>query len=128
MKNTRSYRAFKIAIAFLFGTLVMACNVKEVEEPDPTPTEEEAEKQLEQDHSNIIEIVSSCISDDFNAETLVKEKLDLIRAIPTVKSAEVTSAGLNIQYVDGTEDDPATTPTPSITVRREASITVERIA
>lgn len=31
-------------------------------------------------------------------------------------------------YVDGTEDDPATTPTPSITVRREASITVERIA
>jgi len=31
-------------------------------------------------------------------------------------------------YVDGTEDDPATTPTPSITVRREASITVKRIA
>lgn len=31
-------------------------------------------------------------------------------------------------YVDGTEDDAATTPTPSITVRREASITVERVA
>lgn len=31
-------------------------------------------------------------------------------------------------YYDGTEDDPATTPTPSITVRRNASITVERIA
>ena len=31
-------------------------------------------------------------------------------------------------YVDGTEDLPAVTPTPSITVRREASITVERIA
>lgn len=31
-------------------------------------------------------------------------------------------------YVDGTEDDAATTPTPSITVRRKASITVERIA
>lgn len=31
-------------------------------------------------------------------------------------------------YVDGTEDDPATTPTPSITVRRNASITVNRIA
>lgn len=31
-------------------------------------------------------------------------------------------------YTDGTEDDPATTPTPSITVRRNASITVERIA
>lgn len=31
-------------------------------------------------------------------------------------------------YVDGTEDDPTTTPTPSITVRRNASITVERIA
>ena len=28
-------------------------------------------------------------------------------------------------YFDGTEDDPATTPTPSITVRRNASITVE---
>lgn len=31
-------------------------------------------------------------------------------------------------YVDGTEDDPATTPTPSITVRRNASMTVNRIA
>lgn len=31
-------------------------------------------------------------------------------------------------YTDGTEDDAAVTPTPSITVRREASITVERIA
>ena len=31
-------------------------------------------------------------------------------------------------YTDGTEDDPTTTPTPSITVRRKASISVERIA
>ena len=31
-------------------------------------------------------------------------------------------------YVDGTEDDPATTPTPSIQVRREASLDVKRIA
>lgn len=31
-------------------------------------------------------------------------------------------------YVDGTEDDPATTPTPSIQVRREASLIVKRIA
>lgn len=31
-------------------------------------------------------------------------------------------------YVDGTEDDAATTPTPSIQVRREAVLTVERIA
>ena len=31
-------------------------------------------------------------------------------------------------YVDGTEDDPATTPTPSILVRREASLSVDRVA
>ena len=31
-------------------------------------------------------------------------------------------------YVDGTEDDPTTTPTPSIQVRREASLDVKRIA
>ncbi len=31
-------------------------------------------------------------------------------------------------YVDGTEDDPATTPTPSIQIRRDASLTVTRIA
>ena len=31
-------------------------------------------------------------------------------------------------YVDGTEDDAATTPTPSILVRRQASLTVARIA
>ena len=31
-------------------------------------------------------------------------------------------------YVDGTEDDPAVTPTPSIQVRRQASLAVTRIA
>lgn len=31
-------------------------------------------------------------------------------------------------YVDGTEDDPTTTPTPSIQIRREASLIVKRIA
>ena len=31
-------------------------------------------------------------------------------------------------YADGTEDDPVTTPTPSIQVRREASLTVNRTA
>lgn len=31
-------------------------------------------------------------------------------------------------YVDGTEDDPATTPTPSIQIRRGASLTVTRTA
>lgn len=31
-------------------------------------------------------------------------------------------------YTDGTEDDPAVTPTPSIQIRREASLTVDRIA
>lgn len=37
-------------------------------------------------------------------------------------------ATVSASYVDGTEDDPTTTPTPSITVRRNAAITVERIA
>lgn len=31
-------------------------------------------------------------------------------------------------YVDGTEDDATVTPTPSVMVRRNASLTVERIA
>ena len=31
-------------------------------------------------------------------------------------------------YVDGTEDDPTTTPTPSIQVRRDASLSVIRVA
>lgn len=31
-------------------------------------------------------------------------------------------------YVDGTEDDPATTPTPSVQIRRGASLTVNRVA
>lgn len=31
-------------------------------------------------------------------------------------------------YTDGTEDDAATTPTPSIQVRRQASLSVQRVA
>ena len=48
-------------------------------------------------------------------------------AIPvTVPSGCCVS--VSAAYVDGTEDDAATTPTPSITVRRNASVTVDRIA
>ena len=35
---------------------------------------------------------------------------------------------ISAAYVDGTEDDPTTTPTPSIQVRREASLIVTRTA
>ena len=35
---------------------------------------------------------------------------------------------ISAAYVDGTEDDTAATPTPSIFVRRNASITVTRVA
>ena len=31
-------------------------------------------------------------------------------------------------YVDGTEDDPATTPTPTVQIRRKSSLDIERIA
>lgn len=37
----------------------------------------------------------------------------------------VTVSGV---YADGTEDDPATTPTPSIQVRRQGSLDVKRVA
>lgn len=37
-------------------------------------------------------------------------------------------ATISARYVDGTEDDAAVTPTPSILVRRNASISVTRIA
>lgn len=48
------------------------------------------------------------------------------RAVITVPSG--CCATVSAVYTDGTEDDPAVTPTPSITVRRNASISVERIA
>lgn len=48
---------------------------------------------------------------------------DAIITIPNGCCASVSAV-----YADGTEDDAATTPTPSITVRRNAAITVERIA
>ena len=48
------------------------------------------------------------------------------RAVVTIPSG--CCATVSAVYVDGTEDDPAVTPTPSITVRRNASISVERIA
>ena len=46
-------------------------------------------------------------------------------AITVPKGCCVTISGT---YVDATEDDAAVTPTPSITVRRNASISVQRIA
>lgn len=37
----------------------------------------------------------------------------------------VTVSGV---YADGTEDDPATTPTPSIQIRRQGSLDIKRVA
>lgn len=48
---------------------------------------------------------------------------DAIVTVPCGCCVSVSAA-----YVDGTEDDATVTPTPSITVRRNASIEVERIA
>lgn len=48
---------------------------------------------------------------------------DAIITVPCGCCVSVSAA-----YVDGTEDDATVTPTPSITVRRNASIEVERIA
>jgi len=47
-------------------------------------------------------------------------------AIITVPSG--CCATVSAVYVDGTEDDPAVTPTPSVGIRRNAAISVERIA
>lgn len=48
-------------------------------------------------------------------------------AIPVTIPCECCGT-VSAVYVDGTEDDPATTPTPSIQVRRSASISVQRTA
>lgn len=52
---------------------------------------------------------------------------------PSYATATVTvpcgcCATVSAAYVDGTEDDPATVPTPSVSVRRNAKITVKREA
>lgn len=110
MKTDHLYRALRTAIVFLTGVFVMACAEKEIEKPDPnpnpdpTPTTEQIETQLEKDRTDIVKLVSSCITDDFNAETLVKEKLESIKTLPSVKSVEVTSAGVHLKYVDDTEE------------------------
>ncbi len=108
MRTDHLYRAFRCAVVFMAGAFAMACAEKEIDipdpDPDPKPTEEQVAKQLEKDRTNIVDLVSSCITDDFNAETLVKDKLGSIKALPSVKSAEVTSAGVHLKYMDDAEE------------------------
>ena len=56
------------------------------------------------------------------------EEYGHISTSATVTIPSGCCASVSAVYVDGTEDDAAVTPTPSITVRRNASIAVERIA
>jgi len=51
-----------------------------------------------------------------------------INTSKTVTVPRGCCSSISAVYVDGTEDDAATTPTPSITVRRGASISVSRVA
>lgn len=108
MRTDHLYRAFRCAVVFMSGAFTMACAEKEIDipdpDPDPKPTEEQVATQLEKDRSSIIDMVSSCISDDFNAEALLKEKLEIVKKMPSVKTAEVTSGGLHLQYVDDSEE------------------------
>lgn len=56
------------------------------------------------------------------------EEYGHINTVATVTIPCGCCATISAVYVDGTEDDPAVTPTPSIMVRRNASISVERKA
>ena len=51
-----------------------------------------------------------------------------VNTVATVNIPCGCCLAVSATYVDGTEDDAATTPTPSITVRRNASISVKRVA
>ena len=89
----------KITFFFLIGLLMLSC-VQEADTPDPDPSKEVNEKQYEIDHTNIFDIVSSCITDSFDAGSLMQSNIDVIKALPSVKAAEVTSAGVHVTYVD----------------------------
>lgn len=56
------------------------------------------------------------------------EEYGHINTVATVTIPCGCCATVSAVYVDGTEDDPAVTPTPSINVRRNASISVKRVA
>lgn len=56
------------------------------------------------------------------------EEYGHINTVATVTIPCGCCATVSAVYVDGTEDDPAVTPTPSIMVRRNASISVKRVA
>lgn len=56
------------------------------------------------------------------------EEYGHINTKATVTIPSGCCASISAVYVDGTEDDAAVVPTPSITVRRNASIEVQRIA
>ena len=56
------------------------------------------------------------------------EEYGHINTTATVTIPSGCCASVSAVYVDGTEDDAALVPTPSITVRRNASITIDRIA
>lgn len=90
---------FEFAGYFMMSLFALAC-VHKVDTPDPEDSKEVNEKQYESDHSSIIDVVSSCISDSFNAESLMQGNIDKIIALPSVKAAEVTSAGVYVTYVD----------------------------
>lgn len=56
------------------------------------------------------------------------EEYGHINTVATITIPCGCCATVSAVYVDGTEDDPAVTPTPSINVRRNASISVKRVA
>lgn len=56
------------------------------------------------------------------------EEYGHINTVATVTIPCGCCATISAVYVDGTEDDPAVTPTPSIMVRRNASISVKRVS
>lgn len=90
---------FEYAGYFIMSLFVLAC-VHEIDSPDPETSKEVNEQQYESDHASIIDVVSSCITDSFNAESLIQGNIDKIIALPSVKAAEVTSAGVYVTYVD----------------------------
>ena len=96
-------------MAFVSALLLMglstgcSCNKEVVQDPEENNNgkSEEAKDEIDDAQEDILEIVSSCVSDSFDADGNMDDHIDEIRSNPAVSDVQASDNGVQVTYTNG---------------------------
>lgn len=96
-RNYFPYRSvFPVIIMLLYFCVLIGCT-RERENPD----ESQIEKEINDAQKGILDIVASCVTDNFDADISMAGHIEAIKSNPVVNDVLANDCGIQVTYTDG---------------------------